>query len=152
VFSLSNSRISWERRSSWKVEWVTTWDYAFETSTRRSCIYVDGALMIYACRCFEVSRINTRNFGRWIIYFNLKTWYLNSLASTFVLLASCVSKRAIFGRLFQKCSLIESPQSTIQEILISLFTLHEILGFDILNTEKLFFHNEFSEIFYEKEV
>jgi len=39
VLERSNSRISCrvngERRSSWKVVWVTTWGYAFETSTKR---------------------------------------------------------------------------------------------------------------------
>jgi len=50
------------------------------------------------------------------------------------------------------CSLIELPPSTIQEFLLSPFTLHEILRFDILSSEKHFCNEEISEILCRKEV
>jgi len=41
--------------------------------------------------------------------------------------------------------------TTFQELLLTPITMHEILGFDIISSEKHFFHEEISEIFIRAE-
>jgi len=42
--------------------------------------------------------------------------------------------------------------TTFQELLLTPFTVHEILGFEILSSEKHFCHEEISEILFRAEV
>jgi len=42
--------------------------------------------------------------------------------------------------------------NTFQELLITPFTVHEIVGFEILSSEKHFCHEEVSEILFFAEV
>ena len=57
-----------------------------------------------------------------------------------------MSKRSVIWSLFEKHSLIFVTRTAFQELLLTPFNVHEILGIEILSSEKHFCHWEISQI------